>query len=366
MATVLDDANSSPVSVGIWAITPAGDPVLDATLPVAGTYVSYLSKTVLLTAAGNGPALLWDLADPRRPVRGAVLGGDVTQWVSSAGSLVGLQGSDGRMHVWRVTSARDARELGSFADPGVGAGEALMMPTGKEVTALTARGIEWWDIADPARPVSACLTRLENVNQGGSYANGDVQAVVGPQGPTGSPLDLFDVSGGRPRPPVELTNNAGSTLTVSADGRLLAATGADNNNVLLWDVSNPRHPRPLPPLTTETFVTGIAISPGDDQLAVWNATGTLQLWDITSPAEPVLTATVTLAGQGGTAPSVGDALYVPGTQRLLLSADGSVYVLDASPAHLASTLCSYTGATITPAQAEFAPGVPDQNPCGQP
>jgi hypothetical protein len=42
----------------------------------------------------------------------------------------------------------------------------------------------------------------------------------------------------------------------------------------------------------------------------------------------------------------------------------SVSIYDSDPADLTSQLCAYTGSTITAAQwAEYAPGIPYQDPC---
>lgn len=288
------------------------------------------------------------------------------QKVSRAGSLVAVQGGDGRVHLWRVTGARDATQLSSFPDPGVQPGDVIITPGGRAALALTGNSIEWWNTTNPARPVRAAATRLLGADQGGAYTGRGVAAIVGQQGAQGAtPLHLFDVSHGPGRPAVEIPQPVGLAFDVSADGRLLAATDPNNSLVNLWDIANPRQPSLLATIPVENTVQGLTLGPHDDQLAVWNEAGTLQLWDITRPETAALTAAVTIPGSAGTTQNVDAVLYLPDGSKLLVSAGDSVYVIDTSPAAIAGSLCSYTGASITRAQwQEFAPRVPYQNPCG--
>jgi WD40 repeat protein len=369
MATVVNsDVTGKPSAVQIWDMGAPGGPLLDATLPGAAG-VRYVSDTTLLTF-GSGRAQLWDLAAPRRPVRGATLGPASSQWASVAGDLVAVQGGDRSVTLWRVTSARDATRLGSFPDPGVGSGDVGLTADGRAAIALLANAnTEWWNTTDPARPVRTADTAPTKAAGYGVRSAHGVAVVEGPtplSSPVGSAtLYAFDISHGPPGTGATLTTAANLSFDVSADGRLLAAANADAKHVNLWDISDPRQPRQLPTITAESGISGLALNPDNQQLAVWNTEGTLQLWDISNPENPRLTATVTIAGPDGQAQQFNDVRYLPNGSKLLVSATSSVYVLDASPTAIAGSLCGYTGASVTRAQwQQYAPHIPYQNPCG--
>jgi WD40 repeat protein len=366
MATEVRNGADAPSSVQIWDIAAPGGPLLDAALPVAASGVRYVSDTVLLTF-GVGTPQLWDLADPSRPVRGAALGNATSQWASVVGSLVAMQGADGSVRLWRVTGARDATQLGSFPDPGVESGEAGLIANGRAALALTASAdTEWWDVTDPARPVRTAGTGPSAAAGYSVLSARGVAVIEGPSTALGAAtLYVFDVSHGPPRTAVPLTNKADLWFDVSTDGRLLAATNADDTHVNLWDIADPSRPSPLATITAESGISGVALNPDGRQLALWNPNGALQLWDITNPKNPVLTATVTIAVPAGQAQQIDDVKYLPGGSKLLVSATGSVYVLDSNPSAIADSLCGYTGASVTRAQwQQYAPYIPYQNPCG--
>jgi formylmethanofuran:tetrahydromethanopterin formyltransferase len=58
------------------------------------------------------------------------------------------------------------------------------------------------------------------------------------------------------------------------------------------------------------------------------------------------------------------AFTATGAILAIADSDGVVALFDTSQAETAERVCSYTGDTITAAQwAQFAPGIPYQNPC---
>jgi WD40 repeat protein len=98
----------------------------------------------------------------------------------------------------------------------------------------------------------------------------------------------------------------------SPDDDTLAAV-TQHGFVALWDIRDPRHPRPLgqPIAVAPDDARSVAISPDGHTLAVGVANGTVVLWDITDPRKP------TVAGPATTGP---DGIV----HALAYSPDGSV------------------------------------------
>jgi WD40 repeat protein len=360
-----------PTAAQVWDITGQDGPRLDATLPVAASFVSYLSATELLTVTSDGTATAWDLTDPRRPVRGVSFGTIPDGSPSTAGNLIAIQGTDGRLHIWRLADVRHVTQVADIPVPGALPGSALITADGKAALAIAATKeeatatIDWWDLTTPSRATPAGTTPIGNVQ--GAFAVDDTVAIdslaAGPLHNQGV-IDLFDVVSGRPTRPVAVTDTAGNTVALSGDGRLLAATGSGNNTVHLWDVANPLKPVALGTFPAENQVTELEFDSGDDQLAVLNVAGTLQLWDIASPGAPVLTAALGPQGQND-AQVVIAARYLPAAgQRLLVDTVSGIGIIDADPATLAASLCAYSGNSLTPQVWDtYISHVPYQNPC---
>ncbi|GAQ36831.1 WD-40 repeat protein [Mycobacterium pseudoshottsii JCM 15466] len=78
-----------------------------------------------------------------------------------------------------------------------------------------------------------------------------------------------------------------NTVAISPDRHTLAS-GGENGNIQLWNLTDPAHPGPLgPPLQGHSAsVAGVAFSPDGHTLASGSHDGTIQLWNLTDPAHP--------------------------------------------------------------------------------
>jgi hypothetical protein len=191
--------------VDIWGLSGSARPVLDATIRVAGIgTVQFLSPSVLLIADGEGRTRLWDLRDPRHPVQAASLGKAGTEsagtiGAESIGDLAGIQGLDGQLHLWRITSSAGAVQAGSI--PGAPVPDGIV-PDGQTAFQVTGNRIQWWDISNPAHPASRGTSvlpgsgRLDNAISAGTFLVATTTIDLGPQT---SDLVLFDVARGRVR-----------------------------------------------------------------------------------------------------------------------------------------------------------------------
>lgn len=365
------DSGTTTWNLTIRDISGPAGPVLDATVPVQAQFVDFLSPTALLTVAHDGTVQLWDLRDPRRPNPVAALGvanagnGDLINYAASvtadaAGDLVAIRGDDDLLHLWRITAAPGAVEVGAFPDVADAAG---VLADGSTAIALQPTGIDLWNIGNPARPVHGTSVGVPNMNKGEVASVGTIAAAVAPTevGCGCSTLRLFTIADGRPDTAATLTTTAGSGVAISGDDRLLAATGADNKTVTLWNVGDPGHPHQQGALLAGQQISDISFSPDRTQLAISDA-GTVRLWDVGDPSAPLLTTTV--VENKTNSPDIGSVKFVPTSRTLAVATTSAVLLFDDDPAELANRLCTYVGNRITPEQWQrYAPGVSYENPC---
>ncbi|WP_372411342.1 trypsin-like peptidase domain-containing protein [Streptomyces luteireticuli] len=371
--------NPSPSPLGVWDRSAPGGPVRVATvtLPDVVQEVTFLGRAVLLSIAHNGAVQLWNLRDPRHPVRAASLGTTVfallardpgADWIvgtgvstTTAGDLVSVQGDDRRMHLWHVTGSGGATEVGSLPLPAPRAGFGVILQSGDTAMVVTASGIDWWNVGDPAHPVRGETTKLPDANGGTVVSARGTVAVMTKRGfDIDRTLHVFNVAAGKARSSATLPGTYGGELNISNDGRRLVAGGTNGNTATLWDIGDPAHPGAPVAIRTLQDIRGIAIDPDNRHMAVWHSD--VQLWDIGNPAAPTLTAT--LAQRDPSSAIASSAVAFPGDRTILVAGGGSVLSFDTDPSEVADLLCSSTGSSITAEQwKKYAPGTPYRNPC---
>lgn len=374
------DSYSARSAIDIWDIADPAEPVLDARIPVDSiSMVEFLSAHVLLIADGKGRTRLWDLRDPSHPVPTASLGMAGTSDAETLGSAIGagtagqlaaIESPDGRLHLWRITSATDAVQVGSV--PGA-PGESGILEDGQTAFQVTGNKIQWWDISNPAHPVRRDTSvlpgsgSLDNATAAGSFLAATTTTDPG----SASDLVLFDVVQGRVWSAATLSTTAGTELGVSPQSHLLAVADSGEDAVMLWDISDPEHPRRLSIVPAQPDVFDMDFSPDGSMLAV--AFGaTVQLWDVRNPEEPVLLASITSPWAGDASstslvtanePVYGIAFTGQG-DTVAVSGIMTTSLIDDDPARLAVGLCGYTAVPISPVQwQQDAPSVPYRQPC---
>ncbi|MGH3810845.1 MAG: TIR domain-containing protein [Pseudonocardiaceae bacterium] len=232
----------------------------------------------------SGTVLLWDLADPARPVpRGSPLIGEADT-------------------VFSVAFAPDGRMLAT----GDSDGHAVL-----------------WDLVDPASPPQVLKGHASAVNSVAFAPDGHTLATAGDDS-TALLWNLTD----RAQPQLlgpALTNHTSRVTTVAfaPDGRTLATAG-DDSTALLWDLTDRAQPQLLgPALTNHTSrVTTVAFAPrGPSILTTASSDGTVIRWDLTDRAQPQRLGQP-LTGQPSAVDSV---VFTPDGRALdITSSDGTV------------------------------------------
>ncbi|GIH64858.1 WD40 repeat domain-containing protein [Microbispora siamensis] len=213
---------------------------------------------VALTGISGGSVIVWDLTDPRHPVKVASIVGDVLNQVeevalSEDGRTAVAGTENGDVTLWDLTRKSHPVRLSALRAAKSRVSGLAMSADGRTlVTAAGGSGIVW-DVADQARPV-----RLATLDRPGSTIEG---------------------------------------VALSADGRTALVGGLTDvdrrNGAHVWDLSTPARPvhlATLPARMSEVYNVALA---ADGKTAMTSGFGGLtMLWDLRDRSRPVRTATL--------------------------------------------------------------------------
>jgi WD40 repeat protein len=349
----------------------------------------------LATAGQNRTAQLWDARSGTGPVLRALLGGPTAtspapshgapfgMAFDAAGTMLAVPSTDNSAALWNVGSG----DL-SPARRGVIQGErdrpvrAVAFSANGLLAAASAESNGDVDLWDPQAPrESRGLGRAVHAPIGGTI-NAVAVSSAGPGGPpslvaTGGDdgnVTIVDLSepraaaGGddKDRLPAVLPREARSSpveaLAFSPDGSLLAGTSYDGT-VRLWDTGGrSRETGRYNLLRTLSGWVGpvVAVSfSGDGKvLAAVGVDGVIRLWDVASPGAPSFGALrATLTGRPGTAsvtfPPDGD-----GGMFATADQDGTPVLWETDPDRLHDSLCAGPRPAIT--QEDWSANVPNE------
>jgi WD40 repeat protein/transcriptional regulator with XRE-family HTH domain len=135
------------------------------------------------------------------------------------------------------------------------------------------------------------------------------------------------------------TGPAGGTTyaaALSADGRLLA-TGTASGAVTLWNLSTPARPVVIAKLSVHGAVDGLAFAPDGLRLAAAVGSGALAQWSLSGASDPVALPSLTVSGR----PSLTAVAYAPNGRTIAAVGAGgalAAWNLAASPARLEARL----------------------------
>lgn len=317
-------AGASDSTLRVWDM-PRGDagPTLRTVLPVSAAVTSVGAigddRTVFTTT--DTSSYVWHRTRGILPLHQDTIfvtrsSADGTRTITTPGT------EDGAVHVWDTSTPREPALLSSLRAPkemGVLDGAGGISRSGTIVVAGTSTGfVVSWDITDPRSP-----RLLGGARVGDSYIdyidlfdNDRTVVAASNDGRLGT-IALTEPN--RVREVIDLPDPA---LSAVGSSRHLIATGGTQGGVNLWDGYD-LVGGPLARLDIDLAVFALDFNATDTVLAAGGANNQVQLFDVSDPTAPV-SATPALRGPAATVYSV---QFSPHDGRLAAATlDGTVWV----------------------------------------
>jgi WD40 repeat protein len=335
-------------------------------------------KTHIVATGNYGQLSLWDTANGYRPVLKATLSNlnsvSAVRFSPDGRYLAGtVQDNSLNWHaaMWDVTDVTHPRQLTTFADTTAASNiqdkDVAFSPDGKLVAVgraedpATHQGlVQLYDVSDPATPRFVDDYTLTSGAFAVAFSHDSRFLVVGA---ADGVLRVLRIDDGQRMSVVWTIPKAYSqavyTAKFSADGHLLAIGNGDDD-VVLFDMTDPAHPRQVSVAQGHTQqVNTIAFSPDGTELASGSADDSVRLWDISDPATPKPLANLAIGV------SVYDVTFSPDGRSLIpVYGSDTAVVFDLNVDAVIDAVCQRVGTPISKAQWELdLPNTTYSPPC---
>ncbi|MEV6851210.1 NACHT and WD repeat domain-containing protein [Actinoplanes sp. NPDC051411] len=344
--------DDSDAGARLWDVSDRARPALAARLSPQWPVATFLpgGRTVLSEDRTGTSLRLWDATDPRHPAAAAT----VTRAGPGGGELTVAAAPDGR-HLAVGNTAQKTVRLLDIHDPRHpvpestitvdDAGSVLWFMDTHLLATVDGTNLRLWDLTDPARPARAGT--LDRAAGASALYVPSRHIAVADQIDSGGgqpSVRLWDVSD--PRAP-----KAGGTIPVKAGGTDLAlpdthtlAVIADSGRIVLYDISDPGHPKIGYAPTTDLIANRMTTTPDHRVLISSSASifgETMDLWRRADPAHDTFDSFATIAGEfpEPSPDSSTVAADATGSGQLGAFASNAVILWDLDPDRLYRQMC---------------------------
>jgi WD40 repeat protein len=356
-------------SLQLWNVASPANPRVSATIAPLGYFSGHLSPFLSVAFSPDGHLLaagaadakvhLWGVTNPAQPVSFGLTGYDSDDVTSVAfspdGDLLATGSADHTAYLDNVTNPHAwFNAYPALTGHTAAILSVAMSPDGSILaTASADHTIRLWHL-----PSTVLIGHSGYVN--GLVLDPSRHILVSSSGD--NTMRLWNIANPAAPTPISgpiLGPGDFDGLSIRPDGRLFAV-GAQNT-VQLWQLSNPVHPTRIGPAlpgagpnTSGSYVASMAFSSDGRTLAVGSFNRTVQLWNVSDPADPVPLGSPL---SGFPAQGVNSVSFSPDGRTLAVGGtDGKIRLWDVTdPVHAVPLGTPLTGSTGSVEEVVFSP-----------